>query len=215
MKIPFKPIYNPPKLIRSFYKNVIWESKKEKILFTFDDGPIPETTELILNKLNEYNIKSVFFCVGENIKKYPNLIEKILSEGHSIGNHTFTHKRLTSLNENIIQNEIELFQKEIFNIFGYEAKYFRPPHGRLNNKILSIAKKLDLQTMMWSLLTYDYKNDLNILKFAVKNYIRKNSIIVLHDSLKSCKIILDSIDFIYEEIRKRNYKTGNIEECLK
>lgn len=214
MKILIKSIYNPPKLIRIIYKDAIWESKADKILFTFDDGPIPESTELILNKLNEYNIKSIFFCVGENIKKYSRLAEKILSNGHEIANHTNSHKRLTLLNKNEIRKELELFQNELDKSFNYKVKYFRPPHGRLNKQILLIANEFDLRTVMWSLLTYDYKNELNILKFAVEKYIQKNSIIVLHDSIKSGKIILDSIDFIYEKIQEKNFKIGNAEECL-
>lgn len=215
MKIPFELIYNPPILIRKLYKNTIWNSDCNKILITFDDGPIPDTTKLILNKLKEYNIKSLFFCVGENIIKNQKLAELILSEGHEIGNHTLKHKVLTKLNEKEIRNEIESFQKIMEKNFNYKVKYFRPPHGRINNKIISIAEESELKTVMWSLLTYDYKNDLNLLKFAVENYLHKNSIIVLHDSLKSKEIIQSSIDFIYENISMKNFKIGNINECLK
>ena len=75
-------------------------------------------------------------------------------------------------------------------------------------------KKHDLKNVMWSLLTYDYKNDLSIVKFAIEKYLKHNSIIVLHDSNKSKSIISDSISLIADEVRKRNYQFGGADECL-
>lgn len=206
--------YNPPKLIKSVFNNFQWESNSSKVLLTFDDGPNAETTEIILKELQNKKVESIFFCVGENIIKYPSLTKEILSEGHEIGNHTFNHSRITGLNKKELIETITKFQN-ILSEFDYTVKYFRPPYGRFKLNTGKILNKLQLKNVMWSLLTYDYKNNLNIVKFAVSNYLLENSIIVLHDSNKSKKIISDSISFIFEEVDKKNFQMGNPSECLK
>ena len=98
--------------------------------------------------------------------------------------------------------------------FDIKLKYFRPSHGRFQLSTSSLLKKHQLKNIMWSLLTYDYKNDLSIVKFAVEKYLKPNSIIVLHDSNKSKNIISDSICFIADEVRNRDYQFGEADECL-
>jgi len=210
-----KFLYNPPKVVKSIFPNTNWETKNKKILFTFDDGPIPETTEFILKELNIHKIKSIFFCVGDNIKKYNSLAEIILKENHQIGNHTFHHKIPAKLNKHEFEEELISFNNLMKEKFDYEVKYFRPPHGRIKINQISILKKLKLKNVMWSLLTYDYKNDLKIVKFAVSNYLNSDSIIVFHDSLKSKDIISDSIKITLDEIQKHGFEIGEPSGCLK
>lgn len=207
--------YDPPLLIKKIFSDFNWNTINNKILLTFDDGPIPETTELILKTLKKHEIKSLFFCVGNNVKKYPELVKKILDDNHLIGNHTFHHKILTKLQTKNINDEIDSFTEIVKDQFNYKVKYFRPPHGRFNKEVSNIIRERKLSNVMWSLLTYDYKNDLKLVKFAVKKYLKNNSIIVLHDSLKSKDIILDSIKFIAEEVNNKNYEFGKPDECLK
>ena len=210
-----KIFYTPPKILQKMFPNFVWESKVDKILLTFDDGPNPETTEIILEQLSKYNIKVLFFCVGENIKKHPHLIKKIIAEGHIVGNHSYSHKNITFKGRAKIDDEIQLCSDATQKVIEVRPEYFRPPHGRFNLRTNSFMKKHKLTNVMWSLLTYDYKNDLNIVKFAVQNYLTKNSIIVLHDSNKSKDIICASIDFIVEEADKRGFEFGETSECLK
>lgn len=210
-----KVFYTPPKILQKMFPNFVWESKINKVLLTFDDGPNPDTTEIILERLRKHNIKALFFCVGENIKKYPHLIEKIIAEGHIIGNHSYSHKNITIMSKSKINKQIKLCSNAIQEYCGRNPKYFRPPHGRFDLRTNSFMKKHRLANVMWSLLTYDYKNDLNIVKFAVQNYITKSSIIILHDSNKSKDIIYASIDFIVEEVQKRGFEFGETSECLK
>lgn len=210
-----KVFYTPPKILHKMFPNFIWESKVDKVLLTFDDGPNPNTTKMILEQLSKHNIKALFFCVGENIKKYPYLIEKIITEGHIIGNHSYSHKNITILSRSKINEQIELCSRVVQEYCRISPQYFRPPHGKFDLRTNSFMKKHLLTNVMWSLLTYDYKNDLNIVKFAVQNYITKKSIIVLHDSNKSKDIICATIDFIVEEVEKRGFEFGETSECLK
>ncbi len=207
--------YSPPLVFRKMFNRFIWESKIPKILFTFDDGPNPSTTTRILNELSEQNVKAVFFCVGENIKKYKSLVNDILSEGHTIANHTLQHTKLTGLNNSEIERSLAEVNNFMKNSFGIEIKYFRPPYGRFTIGLNKILSGLGMQNVMWSLLTYDYKNDINIVKFALNNYLSSNSIIVFHDSKKSGDIIVDSIRFAVDKINKKGYSIGTPAECLK
>ncbi len=208
-------LYNPAGLIKAVFPKFYWRTTNNKILLTFDDGPISENTDLILDELDRNKIKALFFCVGENIYRNPEIGKEILDRGHSIGNHTYNHKRITKLGKDEFNNQVDLTSKIIKEELGYSTLYFRPPHGRFN---LSLSKKLsekNLKNVMWSLLTYDYQNRLDIVKFAITNYLRKDSIIVLHDSHKSKDIIVDSIRFIADEVQKRGFEFGEAKECLK
>lgn len=210
-----KYLYDPPKIIKSIFPKAYWETKNNKLLLTFDDGPTKAATESILKLLSQLKIKSIFFCVGNNIKNENSLAKEILSEGHEIGNHTFNHQTLWFSNKNKIKEEIELFEKEYFNLTKKKSKYFRPVKGRIDFNLYKNVIQKDYKLVMWSLLTLDYKNDLNIVKFAVTNFLKMNSIIVLHDSLKSKDVILDSIKFISERAEEKNYEFGVPAECLK
>ncbi len=207
--------YNPPDVLKKIFSSFQWESKADKVLLTFDDGPIPETTPLILNILAQHNIKAAFFCVGENVERYPELYRDLIMEGHLVCNHTFNHKPITALSRTAAAGQIEKFNNLIKSDFGGDVLYFRPPHGRFNFFTSSLMKEMNLTNVMWSLLTYDFRNDFNVVKFAVNNYLEKSSIIVLHDSLKSKNIIAESINYIVEASSRNGFQIGEPSECLR
>lgn len=209
-----KYLYDSPILLKKIFNDFYWNTNNGKVLLTFDDGPNPLTTELILKKLSDEKIKSLFFCVGENVQKYPELVQLLKNEGHSFGNHTFNHKILKTITDEEKKSQISSVNKIFEEKFNIKLKYFRPPHGKFQLSTSSLLKQHNLKNVMWSLLTYDYKNDLSIVKFAIEKYLKHNSIIVLHDSNKSKNIIADSISLIADEARKRNYQFGEAHECL-
>lgn len=209
-----KYLYDSPILLKKIFNDFYWNTNNGKVLLTFDDGPNPLTTELILKKLSDEKIKSLFFCVGENVQKYPELVQLLKNEGHSFGNHTFNHKILKTITDEEKKSQISSVNKIFEEKFNIKLKYFRPPHGKFQLSTSSLLKQHNLKNVMWSVLTYDYKNDLSIVKFAIEKYLKHNSIIVLHDSNKSKNIIADSISLIADEARKRNYQFGEAHECL-
>lgn len=209
-----KYLYNPPSLLKNLFNSFYWNTVNNKILLTFDDGPNPGTTETILKNLSDKKIKALFFCVGENLGKFPELVKIIISEGHSLGNHTNNHKILNKISPEERDFQVRSVNKIVLDNFGIKLKYFRPSHGRFQISTPALLRKHELKNVMWSLLTYDYKNEFSIVKFAAEKYLKQNSIVVLHDSNKSRNIISDSINLIAEEAGKRNYLFGETEECL-
>jgi len=210
-----KYLYQPPRIVQSIFKGFVWHSTKDKILLTFDDGPNPATTEKILKTLNEENIQALFFCVGNNVKRYPELAKSIFIENHLLGNHSFDHKIVSKISRDELKNQIISTNQQIEEVTAYKPKYFRPPYGKYPIRLRRQLSEYNMKNVMWSLLTYDYKNDLKVVKFAVNNYMVKNSIIVLHDSDKSASIICDSIKYIRDEVSNKNFQFGTPEECLK
>ena len=116
-----------PTVYRKIFPGTVWRLPREEkaVFLTFDDGPIPEVTEFVLDTLRERNIKATFFCVGDNVRKHPDLFQKVLEEGHLVGNHTFNHLQgLYTSSRNYIRN-VEMADELI------KSPLFRPPHGIL------------------------------------------------------------------------------------
>jgi len=210
-----KYLYDPPKVIKLIYSNFLWNTKNNEILLTFDDGPNPETTEKLLELLKVSNIKALFFCLGENVKKYPDLCQRIIDDGHTVGNHTFSHKRINEVSKNEIIEEIRNINILLSELFDYQIKYFRPPHGRITLATTKIMNEVKLVNVMWSLLTWDYKGNYKTVKKSITKYLRNNSIVVMHDSNKTKNIFIDSVRLLVDEVKKNNYKFGESENCLK
>jgi peptidoglycan/xylan/chitin deacetylase (PgdA/CDA1 family) len=197
------------------FNDFIWETSNNKILLTFDDGPTEVATLKILNILKVKKIKAVFFCVGNNIKKHPKLTEIILGDGHTIANHTMNHKLLTRMNREESVEELSSFNSLMEEKFNYKVQYFRPPYGRFNLKTNRLLKKLNLKSVMWNLLSYDFENSFEKVKYAIDNYLSQNSIIVFHDSTKCGEIIEESLNYIIEQVSKKGFVFGEPEDCLK
>ncbi len=207
--------FNPPFILKRIFNDFIWDSSVNKILLTFDDGPLPETTPIILKTLDRLNIKAIFFCVGNNSSKYPGLISEIINQKHYIGFHSSQHENINELPDAEFKLQLTEFKLMLKEKYGYSLKYFRPPYGKFNLRTNKILKEANLKNVMWSLLTYDYKNDLNLVKFAIDKYLKNDSIVVFHDSLKSKNIIVDSLEILLETMNKNGFESGDPSECLK
>ena len=207
--------FTPPLLIQKLFNNFIWETSNDKILLTFDDGPTEVTTQKILNILRTNNLKAVFFCVGSNINKHPKLVQNMIRDGHTIANHTMSHKMLTKMNREEAIREVSSFNDLMKEKFNYEVKYFRPPHGRFNLKTNGMLKELNMKCIMWNLLSYDFENNVEKVKYAIDNYLKENSIIVFHDNIKCDAIIEESLNYTIEQANKKGFKFGEPEDCLK
>ena len=175
--------------IKKLFSNYVWDipNMENKVYLTFDDGPTPEITQWTLNQLKNYNAKATFFCIGDNIRKYPEVFKEVVKEGHSIGNHTFNHLNGWKTNtQNYIENA-KLFEKEYGKLSTETCKLFRPPYGKITPSQSKILRKMGYKIIMWDVLSVDF--DVTItpeqcLENVLQN-VKSGSIIVFHDSVKA------------------------------
>lgn len=201
-----------PGVITKTFPSLIWRiSKKEKIIYlTFDDGPIPETTNWILSTLKKYQAKATFFCVGDNVRKYPNLYKEILWEGHKVGNHTFNHLNGWKTGTKEYLANIEEAKKYI------SSRLFRPPHGLIKTSQVQKLKK-DYNIVMWNVLSMDY--DQKITPEQCLHNVTSNgkpgSIVVFHDSIKSRKNLEYALPetLEYFSVKGYDFESLNLSKC--
>lgn len=198
----------PHSLIKSFFKGATWreQTSQNEVFVTFDDGPIPHITPWVLNEADKWNAKLTFFCVGENVQKYPEIYQEILKRGHQVGNHTYNHIRAWQHKKLAYFNNIDKATKLI------DSKLFRPPHGQLYPWYIKQLQEKFNKIVMWDILSFDYNQDISGQKVFnnVKNNLRQGSIIVFHDSVKAEKNMKYAFPKTLELITERNYKTSII-----
>jgi peptidoglycan/xylan/chitin deacetylase (PgdA/CDA1 family) len=186
-------------LLSILYPKLTWKRKtKEKVIYlTFDDGPIPEVTEYVLNQLADYKAMATFFCVGDNIHKNPHVFKKIIENGHKTGNHTFNHingwkNDTTYYLDNVRKGDeimrLNMPEQNIGQYFSGSSnkKLYRPPYGKLKKaQIKALTDQYEI--IMWDVLTGDFNKNLSpekCLQKAIK-YTREGSIVIFHDSVKA------------------------------
>lgn len=171
-------------------KHLVWQKKtSSKVIYlTFDDGPVPEVTTQVLDILDKYNWKATFFCVGENVKRNPELYQEIIRRGHKTGNHTFNHLKG-------FKTKSDLYIKNVTQASEYiKSDLFRPPHGQITPKQIKSLKN-EFNIVMWDIITHDYNKNLNPQQVFenARNNTRSGSIVVFHDSVKAKINVLEAL----------------------
>lgn len=192
-----------PLLLKWYYPSLLWNMPRtDKVIYlTFDDGPIPNVTDFVLKTLKQFNAKATFFCIGDNIRKNPDVFQRVKDEGHAIGNHTFNHlKGWKTDDETYIQNALKCQKLTQTNLF-------RPPYGRIKKRQIAklvtgyelsvvglnlhapkpVTNNPQLKIVMWDVLSGDFDVKLSPEK-CYQNVIKNaenGSIVVFHDSLKA------------------------------
>lgn len=173
--------FRTPYFFRWIFHQRIWgfSHKTNTVYITFDDGPTETCTPWILDLLAEKKIKATFFCVGSNVQKHPELLQRILSEGHSIGNHTMRHEKGTKTNKHAYISSVEEASALI------SSNLFRPPYGRIPMAYTRHLRK-KYRIVMWTWLSYDYHPDVSAETILARaRTIKPGDILVLHDNQKS------------------------------
>jgi len=157
---------------------------KAEIALTFDDGPDPVFTPQILDKLQKYGVKATFFLLGANIEKYPEIVKRIADEGHAIGNHTYSHPKLTEVSDEDYHYQIQKADELIQNLVGYKPKFFRPTYGAINESQVQWATEKGMMVVQWSIDTLDWKGlSAEEITQTVLTEILPGSIILQHNAL--------------------------------
>ena len=123
---------------------------KRQVCLTFDDGPDPDYTPEILAVLADYGVKATFFVVGEAAERFPQLVEKIVAAGHTIGNHTYSHRHPWLISSARAKSEVARTTDIVENIIGSAPRWFRPPFGRLRTAMRKQAHAEHMATVLWS-----------------------------------------------------------------
>ena len=217
----------PPFFLQWYYANLTWrKAKTEKSVYlTFDDGPIPNVTDFVLNTLKSFDAKATFFCIGDNIRKHPTVFERIKNEGHAVGNHTYHHLKGWKTDDDTYLADFEKCQALT------QTNLFRPPYGRIKkSQIKSLKSKVEslknqsqisnliaqsdsyrisyLDIVMWDVLSGDFDTTITPEKCfqnVIKN-VKNGSIIVFHDSLKAWDRMEYALPRVIDELLKRGYR---------
>ncbi|MBO7432662.1 MAG: polysaccharide deacetylase family protein [Salinivirgaceae bacterium] len=181
----------------------------EKVVYlTFDDGPNAEQTPQVLDVLKRNNAKATFFCIGSRIAGNEHILKRIIDEGHTIGNHSFSHTNSFPLfSRRRMIADIEQCQKAIENTIGTAPTLFRPPFGVTNPTVGKAVKTLNLKTIGWTIRTYD-TNRCNNAKIArrISRQLRPGAIILLHDRLPQSA---ERLQMVIDTVKENGYEIGD------
>jgi len=195
-------------LAAKIFKDFIWHfaGQEKELYLTFDDGPTPEVTPWVLETLSNYNAKATFFCIGENVMNNAEIYERLIAEGHAVGNHSFSHlKGWITSNKDYIDDVKKA--SEFIN-----SDLFRPPYGRIKPS-QSFELKKNYNLIMWDVLTKDYDDEVNAQKCYdfVINHSEGGSIIVFHDTVKAQKNLQYVLPKILDYYSEKEFVFKSIE----
>ena len=190
------------------------ETNQKVVALTFDDGPTHGKTEKILQILREENIKATFYLIGNDIEKNLGETEKIIAEGHEIGNHSYSHQRMILVTPSFVQHEIEKTD-ELIKKAGYKDEItFRPPYGK---KLLTLPYYLsnkNRKTITWDVEPETFvENSDNIINYVVENT-KSGSIILLHVMYKSRTESMKAVRPIIKNLKKKGYEFRTVSELI-
>ena len=205
-----------PFWLRSLYRPLVWKiPEREKVLYlTFDDGPHKTATPFVLDQLKKYNAQASFFCIGKNVDEEPAIYQRILDEGHRVGNHTQNHLNGWKVPEAEYLNNIAQAAKSI------HSNLFRPPYGRIKKGAIQKVKDLIEQNakergifsaakiVMWDVLSGDFDTKITAQK-CIDNVLKnasEGSIIVFHDSSKAWERLAIAVPAVLDHFTREGYQ---------
>lgn len=179
----------------------------KRIYLTFDDGPHPEITPKVLEILEAYKAKATFFCVGQNVEKFPETYQMILNAGHTTGNHSFNHLKGW---KSPVNDYYENIKKASLLI---QSDYFRPPYGRITPAQIRKLKK-EYRIVMWSVLSYDFDKEISTEQCFknVIDHVHDGDIVVFHDSEKASQNMLSTLPKVLETLTGRGFSFASLED---
>lgn len=183
------------------------------IAMTFDDGPSPETTPRLLDILKQRNIKATFFMIGQNAERNPAIVQRILAEGHEIGNHSWTHPQLSKLSDDRVTEEINKTQAAIKSACGYTPVLLRPPYGAITARQKDwIEKQFGLSVIIWSVDPFDWKRPgASVIEQRILAGARPGAIILSHDIHKQT---VDAMPATLDALAAKGFKFVTVSQLI-
>jgi peptidoglycan-N-acetylmuramic acid deacetylase len=203
----------PENLIRKYNGISMGNKDSNYVYLTFDCGYEAGYTEKILDILKENNVKAVFFITAHYLNTAEDIVKRMIEEGHIVGNHTVNHKCLPNLSDEEIKNEVMQLHNAVFEKFGYEMKYFRPPKGEFSERVINITNELGYTTVMWSSAYDDWDTEKQDREeYGTKKILdnmHNGCVLLLHATSKDNANILDNV---IKNIKNSGYEFKSIDE---
>lgn len=180
-----------------FAAAAVKDNSEKKIALTFDDGPNPSSTEAILKTLKNHHAKATFFVLGNRVERYPELVDKIVQEGHEVGNHSWSHPDFTKLSQEKVKNELDHTAAQVEQAAGVSPIAVRPPYGATNDAVNEVIGQ---KPLLWTIDTLDWKShDPKAICSIVKKEAKNGSIVLMHDIHQTTAEALDQLITDLEE----------------
>ena len=203
-----------PNIIKKLFPRLIWDlpNEEHKVYLTFDDGPHPEITPWILKQLKKTDTKATFFCLGEHVEKYPEILQQILSEGHRVGNHGYKHLNGWKTNDDDYLQDY-LKGQEMLRFTQNDTLLFRPAYGKIKkSQIPNLKSQIpNAQIINWSLMAGDFDATISSEKvYSNLQRVQSGDIVVLHDNEKAWKHLQYCLPKFLEFCKMKNYSLNTI-----
>ena len=187
----------------------------ETVALTFDDGPHPRLTPIILDILKEYGIRATFFLVGENVELYPELVRRIHEEGHEIANHTHSHVESTKVAIDRMEEEVLRCEAAIGSVVDVRPTLFRPPQGAFTEELGALCDSLGYRVVLWSIDTRDWCHvPAEEISLSVLKKVRDGDIILMHDYIGHDSPTPEALKKIIPALLRRGYRFSTISALL-
>jgi peptidoglycan/xylan/chitin deacetylase (PgdA/CDA1 family) len=183
------------------------------IAMTFDDGPSAENTPRLLEMLKQRNIKATFFLIGQNVAANPDLVRRILADGHEIGNHSWTHPQLSKLSDDRVTMEITKTQDAIKDASGFTPSLLRPPYGAITPRQREwVEDRFGLNVILWSVDPFDWKRPgASVITQRILSQVRPGAIILSHDIHKQT---VDAMPATLDGLIAKGYKFATVSQLI-
>lgn len=202
---------------RVFYN---MQTTQKIVALTFDDGPNPPYTEQLLDVLKENHVSATFFLIGQNVEKHPELVKRIVAEGHQLGNHTYHHMDLLKADRKLIADEVDRTNQAIIAASGITPHLVRPPHGFRDPVVMEMMAERNLKVVEWSVMSRDWLNPgVDTIVERTISKVKNGSIILLHDgdgiaAQDSRAQTIEATRRIIQILSAQGYKFVTVDEIL-
>lgn len=190
------------------------EGESFEVALTFDDGPHPVYTPLILDILKEAGVKATFFVIGENVRQYPDLVKRMIAEGHTVGNHTYSHGRVSTQEEGCFKEDVAQ-NSALLRALCVKERFFRPPGGECDQKVWRMAEEMDYDIILWTVDTEDWKAPSSEqIVSSVLQRVKGGDIVLFHDYVAGKSNTPDALSKLLKTLPKEGYTFVTVEKLI-
>ncbi len=190
------------------------DPETRKIALTFDDGPHPSYTYRILDILDRYGVKATFFMIGTNVEYYPEVAKEVLRRGHEIGNHTYSHSRLTKMDGSTLTEELMKCEAVMEKTLGHRPTLFRPPEGVVSEAVRSCADCRGYTVVLWSVDTRDWETkETGAIVNHVMREVRPGAIVLMHDYTAHSKTP-EALEIVLPKLLAQGYEPVTVSRLI-